>query len=381
METSLEQELLVDADVLGRHKIARVETASIASVYLRTVGRNSFRGSHGSGGKHQVVVVTTDRGVAGWGPPLGPPGGSSRGDLDRFVGRSVAELIDAWRGVVDEALTLDYALHDLAGVILDVPVHRMLGGAGTTRLPVYSGAIYFDDLDPADAPSGLAAVERNLDQDWAAGYRDFKLKLGRGYRWMPRAEGLARDIEVTRLVRERFPDARILVDPNDGYSINDMAEYLAAVADVGLYWIEEPFAERLEDLVELRRLVDKHSPSTLIADGEYRPEIPVVTDLAARGLIDVLLMDVLSYGLTAWRRIMPTVAGSGAAISPHAWGWPLKTLYAAQIGAGLGSAHIIEGVPGTTDGVDASAYRFGDGILTLPDRPGFGLTLRAGAVP
>ncbi len=372
----MEEELLVDADALGRHRIARIDTASIASVYLRTVGRNSFRGGHGSGGKHQVVVLTTDRGLVGWGPPLG-----QTLDLSRFVGRNVGELIDPRRGVVDEALALDYPLHDLAGVILDMPVHRMLGGAGgATQLPVYSGAIYFDDLDPADAPVGIPTVKRNLDQDWAAGYRDFKLKLGRGYRWMSRADGLKRDIEVTRLTRERFPDARILVDPNDGYSINDMTEYLAAVADVGLYWIEEPYAERLEDFMELRRLVDKYSPSTLIADGEYRPEIPVVMKLASEGLIDVLLMDVLNYGLTAWRRIMPTVIGCGAAISPHAWGWPLKTLYAAQIGAGLGSAHIIEGVPGTTAGIDAGGYRFQDGILTLPDRPGFGLKLLASVV-
>ena len=369
------QERGAGAEALGRHRITRVDTAWIASVYLRTVGRNSFRGSHGSGGRHQVVVLTTDRGAVGWGPPLG-----QLGDAGRFVGRTVADLIDPGHGVVDEALTLDYALHDLAGIILDMPVHRMLGGAGPTQFPVYSGAIYFDDLDPVEAPQGLSAVERNLAQDWAAGFRDFKLKLGRGYRWMPRAEGLARDIEATRLTRELYPDARILVDPNDGYSINDMTEYLAAVSDVGLYWIEEPFAERLEDLVELRRLVDERSPSMLIADGEYRPEIPVVTEFAAKGLVDVLLMDVLNYGLTAWRRIMPTVIASGAAISPHAWGWPLKTLYAAQIASGLGNAHIIEGVPGTTTGVDAGGYRFEDGILTLPDRPGFGLKLLANAV-
>ncbi|KAB0678565.1 mandelate racemase [Aureimonas leprariae] len=365
----------MDAAALERHRIAEVGTATIASVYPRTVGRNSFRGSHGNGGRHEVIVLTTDRGHVGWGPPLGPVG-----DARRFVGRPVAELIDPGLGVAEEALPLDCALHDLAGVILDLPVHRMLGARGSTALPVYSGAIYLDDLDPAEAPAGISAVERNLALDAAAGYRDFKLKLGRGYRWMSRAEGLARDIEVTRLTRERYPDARILVDANDGYSIHDAAEYIAATADVGLYWMEETFAERLEDLLELRRLIDEHSPSTLIADGEYRPNVPVVTKFAAQGLIDVLLMDVLDYGLTAWRRIMPTVIEAGAAISPHAWGWPLKTLYAAQIGAGLGSASIVEGVPGTTTGIDASAYRFEDGILTLPERPGFGLPLTSDAI-
>lgn len=360
----------IDTALLEQHRISAIDMATIASVFPRTVGRNSFRGSHGNGRRHEVIVVTTDRGKVGWGPPLG-----AVGDLARFVGRSVADLIDPQRGVVDEALSLDYSLHDLAGVILDLPVYRMLGDAGSKQLPVYSGAIYLDDLDPVEAPAGLASIERNLAQDAALGYRDFKLKLGRGYRWMPRAEGLARDIEVTRLTRERFPTARILVDANDGYSVRDIAEYLAAVSNVGLYWVEEPFAERREDLKELRRLIKEYAPSTLVADGEYRPDVPAVINLAAQGLIDVLLMDVLSYGLTAWRSAMPAIVATGAAISPHAWGWPLKTLYAAQIGAGLGRTHIVEGVPGSTSGVDTSGYRFEDGILSLPERPGFGLSL------
>jgi hypothetical protein len=37
---------------------------------------------------------------------------------------------------------------------------------------------------------------------------------------------------------------------------------------------------------------------------------------------------------------------------------------------------ITEGIPGTTRGVDYSAYRFDpQGHLVLPDRPGFGLRL------
>ena len=127
-------ELKIDAARLEQHRIAAIDTATIASVFPRTVGRNSFRGSHGNGRRHEVIVVTTDRGKVGWGPPLGVAGG-----LARFVGRTVADLIDPGRGVVDEALSLDYPLHDLAGAILDLPVYRMLGDAGSKELPVYSG--------------------------------------------------------------------------------------------------------------------------------------------------------------------------------------------------------------------------------------------------
>jgi L-alanine-DL-glutamate epimerase and related enzymes of enolase superfamily len=355
---------------LSHHSIARVDYATIGSVYPREVGRNSFLGSHGRGDSHRVIVLTTDRGAVGWGPHLG-----ALGDPARFVGRSVAELIDPARGVIDDARTLDYALHDLAGIILDMPVYALLGDAGSKHLRVYSGGIYLDDLDPTDAPSGLAAITRNLSQDAALGFRDFKLKLGRGYRWMSPAAGLKRDIEVTRLARDLYPQARILVDANDAYSPNLVAEYLEATADTGLYWIEEMFRERRDDMLELRRLVNQISPTTLIADGEYRPDVPAVLQLAAEGLVDVLLMDVVGFGLTAWRQIMPQILGTSARMSPHAWGWPLKTLYAAQIGAGLGRTDIVEGVPGDITNVDASGYRFEDGVMSLPERPGFGLAL------
>ena len=38
---------------------------------------------------------------------------------------------------------------------------------------------------------------------------------------------------------------------------------------------------------------------------------------------------------------------------------------------------IVEGVPGRVEGVDDSGYVLADGILTLPDTPGFGLDLCA----
>ena len=88
-------------------------------------------------------------------------------------------------------------------------------------------------------------------------------------------------------------------------------------------------------------------------------------------------MDVMSFGLTPWRRIMPTLVELGVAASPHAWGRPLKTIYAAHLAAGLGNVEIVEGVPGITDGVDTSAHVFADGRLTLADRPGFGLPVPA----
>jgi L-alanine-DL-glutamate epimerase-like enolase superfamily enzyme len=210
--------------------------------------------------------------------------------------------------------------------------------------------------------------------DAAHGYRNFKLKIGRGNRWMDRDDGDRRDIEITRAIRQAWPEAKILVDANDGYSCDGFLRYLEAVADCELYWVEEPFPDDAADLAALRARRDAVAPGTLIAEGETTPDVEALMPVTAAGDIDVLLMDVVSYGITRWRRTMSELP-AGAMASPHAWGHPLKTLYAAQLAAGFGRIPIVEGVPGRTIGVGTSAYRFTDGMLTVPDRPGFGLQM------
>jgi len=351
--------------------VASVRTARLRTRYPRHVGRNARIGHHGDGGETSIAIIEATDGSIGWGVYEGEPG-----DPAAVVGREVGALIDPAVGITDPSLHwLDIALHDLAGVLLDLPVHRMIGGAGDTTVEVYDGAIYFDDLDPEEAPRGIEAALRNCAADAALGHRSFKLKIGRGNRWMSRAEGDQRDREITRAVREAYPDAKILVDANDGYDLDGFVRYVEAVADCDLYWVEEPFADDADDLAGLRKALDEISPNTLIADGEFHPDLEQLLPIAAAGNIDVLLMDVISFGLTRWRAIMPELVRTGVAASPHAWGRPLKTLYAAQFAAGLGNIAVVEGVPGTTDGVDPSGYAFADGRITVPDRPGFGLPL------
>jgi D-galactarolactone cycloisomerase len=352
---------------IADHRIERIESGRLTYSYPRTIGRNARLGSHGSGGTMPIVVVRTDSGATGWGIASGPVD-----DLPKLVGRRLGELFDPAAGVLDAAaVPLDFALHDLAGQLLGVSVHALLGGLGEPSVTCYSGAIYLDDLDPDEAPRGLDAVLENCAADFAAGYRAFKLKIGRGSRWMAPEDGLRRDIEVTRAVRSAYPSVRVLVDANNGYTGRTFLSYFEAVADCDLFWVEEPFQETREDLALLRPVLG----STLAADGEADPDVPFLLGLAREGLLDVLLMDVVSYGFSAWRRLMPTLREIGVRASPHAWGQPLKTLYAAQLAAGVGNVVTVEGVPGSTDELDASGYALVEGVLNVPDQPGFGIPL------
>ncbi|MCZ7648748.1 MAG: mandelate racemase [Planctomycetota bacterium] len=372
--------------MLNAHVIARIESRTLQRSYPRAIPRNAKGGYHGQHAKVQVRIVRTDQGAMGWGMSGGPDEA-----VQALVGRRVSELIDPARGAAPEARVLDVPLHDLAGKILGLPVWKMLGGAGGPRVEVYAGGIYFDELEPPENPRGLEAILAACAQDAEAGHAHFKLKIGRGAKVMARAAGDRRDIEVTRLVRERHPKAKLLVDANDGYDSEGYCRYLDAVMDCGLFWVEEPFREEPAGLRRLRAKLAERSPATLIADGEARngptqdPPGPFgkwprdqLNGLLALGrekLLDVLLMDVSAMGFTAWRTLMPELQAAGVLGSPHAWGEPLKTLYAAQLAGGLGNVNIVEGVPGATEGVDATAYALKDGVLTLPEQPGFGLEL------
>ena len=371
---------------LAEHTIDRIETRALERRYPREIGYNARGGPHGRSSRVTACVISTDQGASGWGFC-----GAPKDVLQRFIGRPLSALFSPETGTAPEALAIDRALHDLAGKIMGQPVWRMLGARGGQSILVYSGGIYFDDLNPDGEPPGVGALLDACREDASSGHAHFKLKIGRGFRFMDRQAGDARDVEVTRLVREHFPDAHILVDGNDGYTPEGICQYLEQVADCNLYWIEEAFQETEPGLWQLRSAVDRLSPETLIADGESRNgrdedppgalgrwqagHLEELYALCTDGLLDVLLMDVGGMGFTAWRRVMPRIQALGVLGSPHAWGEPFKTYYAAQIGCGLGAVPIVEGVPGHVEGVDDSGYVLEDGVLTLPDSPGFGMEL------
>jgi L-alanine-DL-glutamate epimerase-like enolase superfamily enzyme len=370
---------------LSAHRIASISARQVQDRYPRSVGPNSRGDPAGGGGSYQVRAITTDQGVQGWAMCH-----AKDDEVQKFIGARVSDLFDPAKGASDEAFPLDLVLHDLSGNILGKPVWAMLGGAGPREVPIYSGAIYLDDLMPQDNPRGVEGLLDYCRQDYDAGYRAFKLKVGRGAKRMPKEEGLARDVEVTRAVREHFPDCRVLADANDAYSVDDAIAYVRGVADCDLYWLEEPFQENRDGLLRLHEAMAAAACKALIADGESgkgRPPSPTAYGgyttefvenlyaLAAEKLVQVFLFDLGTVGYTRWRRIMPELIKAGVLASPHTWMWTPRPYYASQLLAGLGNVAMVEGIPGKAAGIDYSAYRFNNGKLVMPDAPGFGLRL------
>ncbi|RYF15263.1 MAG: mandelate racemase/muconate lactonizing enzyme family protein [Comamonadaceae bacterium] len=114
---------------------------------------------------------------------------------------------------------VDLALWDLCARRAGQPLWRYLGGT-RDRVGVYASGI-----NP-DRPQDVVAARR------AEGYAAFKLKIG---------FGRDRDLQNLAAVRGLLgADAPLMVDANQGWSLDEARAMAPALAEFGLGWLEEP---------------------------------------------------------------------------------------------------------------------------------------------
>ena len=223
---------------ISRERISRIERIEVHSPRPRDVGCNARSGAHGTVVHDSVVRVHTASGAVGVGWAR-----LERAGAEALVGRRLGELFSLPDGVLAEGVVIDLPLWDLAARLQGLPLYRLLGARGSRAVELYDGSIYIDDLD-ADDVQAQEIFREEVRTGHRYGYRNFKIKIGRGARWMPTAAGLERDVLVIHTVREAAgPEAKILVDANNGGTLNSTKDTLDACADAGIYWFEEPFGE------------------------------------------------------------------------------------------------------------------------------------------
>jgi L-alanine-DL-glutamate epimerase-like enolase superfamily enzyme len=373
-EFPLAAELRKSSD-LFYHRITDIKFITVKLSYPRLVGKNSQLDVHGLGPEAGIHILYTDKGASGWGLNRG----SQKTLSDAFAlvkGKIVSALIMPEEGVISpEMQGFDFSLYDLAGRILNKPVYKLLGKRKPETFPCYSGMIYFDDLEPADKPAGIDKILEECRWDYNYGYRQFKLKIGRGNKWMEKEAGLKRDIEITKLVSGAFPDCDILVDGNNGFTIDDFIRYMDGIEGVKLFWIEEPFHETIEDYAKLYSWLRSHSLSPLLVDGEARPDEAILRQLGSQKIINVFLQDIAGLGFTRWIKFINEIRLMGLKASPHNWGSAIKTNYTAHLSGAFGSTATIEGVTCTSEDVDLTGFKLKKGKLIPSAKPGFGMDL------
>lgn len=357
--------------------IKKVWTDEARFFWPRYVGMNAVKKDHGFGMSEPVVVLETESGHTGW----GFIGGWRKRFFeikDQAVGMRVSQLFTKDQGLVDRRWHgLDFALHDLAGNLLNLPAWKLMGGDRLREIPIYSGMVYFDDLMFDSASAGIDAVLQGCKWDHNYGYRQLKVKVGRGHKWMPLKQGIQRDIDVVRAVHEAFPDCDILMDSNDGYDLSNTIRLLEGLVDIPLFWVEEPFKENLEDWRALKQWIEASGPEVrYLADAEHHPDFETIEPLEREGTLTLRLTDIASHGLSRWRQEIRGLEKQGTAASPHTWGSRLKTVYAGHFGHAYGNMPTLEGVTCLSDEIDYGFNRIVDGKFIPSDEPGFGMRLR-----
>ena len=181
---------------------------------------------------------------------------------------------------------LEAALLDLLGQALNVPVCELLGpGKQRDAITVLGYLFYIGDRTKTDLPylentpgnhewyqlrhqkaMNSEAVVRlaEASQD-RYGFKDFKLKGG----VLPGEQ----EIDTVRALKKRFPDARITVDPNGAWLLDEAISLCKGLNDV-LTYAEDPcgaeqgFSGR-EVMAEFRRLArrDQHDRHQLARNG------------------------------------------------------------------------------------------------------------------
>ncbi len=342
----------------------------------RSAGCNARLGPHGVRIKVPILQIETEEGVTGCGWCQTTPEHAAS-----LLGMSLDALFDPAYGVVSDWRAFDFPLWDLAGKQMGRPVYAFAAEiSGTTTnspfsAPCYDTSLYFDDLHIADDGAAGELMASEARSGYAQGHRAFKIKVGRGARHMPLDAGIRRDIAIVKAVRAAVgADARLMLDANNGYTLNLAKHVLEATADCGIFWLEEAFHE--DDVLyrDLRAWLDERQLPILIADGEGQAD-PRLLDWAWAGLVDVVQYDIFSHGFTTWLTLGRQLDEWHVRSAPHHYGGHYGNYAAGHLAGALQRMSFVEWDEANVPGLDTSGYQVVEGRVVIPDLPGFGIKL------
>ena len=341
----------------------------------RVAGRNARLGEHGDRVRVPLLRLTTRDGAQGFGVCR-----ADRQQGSGLLGRSLGELFIEG-GVREEWLPFELPLWDLAGRMAARPVYALAAEAAGLPVPealrvrCYDTSLYMDDLHLTGDDEAAALLASEAADGYALGHRAFKIKVGRGARWMPPDAGMRRDIAVIRAVRAAVgPEAALLLDANNGWNLNLTKHALAETADCGIYWMEEPFHEDATLYRDLKEWLRAEGLPTLIADGEGEAS-PSLLRWAQEGLVDVVQYDIFGHGLTRWLHTGQQLDKWGARSAPHHYGGHLGNHVSCHLAPALGGFTFVEWDEAAVPGLDTAGYVLQDGFVSVPAAPGFGVSL------
>lgn len=340
-------------------------------------------GGAGSWVGRPVVLRVCAGGLSGWGlvrpvnPFVGETAASMFACLRDFyaplcIGRDALRIEEILRGCEAQLpknpaalAVLDFALHDLAGRALGVPVHALLGGACKDRIAMEWSLGLADEQAMID--EAVMAIEKY-------GVKYLCVKVG------PMAQ-IDTDVHVVTAVRKALgPEVFLGVDANTTYDRVNAVRLIERLADVGITYFEQPVpAEALRDMHWIR----DHARVAVLADESVYSAIDAANVIAAEAADVLGLKFYKCGGLKRSREIAVIAAASGLPVNcaGTANGSYIEAIAGAHLCASIPNhafgAEFMMGLPAVADDplVRNRPIDIKNGYCNLPQLPGLGIEI------
>ena len=328
------------------------------------------------------------------GQPIGEVQRLLRAVRERFAERDAGgrglQTFDL-RTTIHVVTAIESALLDLLGQHLGLPVAALLGvGQQRERVEVLGYLFFIGDK----AKTNLSYVsDQSADNDWSRlrheeamtpekvvrlaeaaharyGFNDFKLKGGV-------LAGEA-EIDAIRALHERFPEARVTLDPNGGWLLKHAVELTRDMRGV-LAYAEDPcgaedgFSGR-EVMAEFRRATGLPTATNMVAT-DWRQ----LTHALALQSVDIPLADPHFWTMAGSVRVAQTCRDWGLT-----WGSHSNNHFDVSLAM---FTHVAAAAPGRVTAIDThwiwqdgqrlttEPLQIRGGLVDVPTAPGLGVTL------
>ena len=309
---------------------------------------------------------------------------------DRDAGGRGLQTFDL-RTTIHAVTAIESALLDLLGQHLQVPVAALLGeGVQRERVEMLGYLFFVGDRTKTDLPY---ASEPKADNAWSRvrhevaltpqaivrqaesayeryGFNDFKLKGGV-------LAGEA-EVEAVTALHERFPQARVTLDPNGGWLLKDAVRLMRDMRDVVAYaedpcGAEDGFSGR-EVMAEFRRATGLPTATNMVAT-DWRQ---MVHALALQS-VDIPLADPHFWTMAGSVRVAQTCRDWGLT-----WGSHSNNHFDVSLAM---FTHVGAAAPGKVTAIDThwiwqdgqrltkEPLQIRGGFVDLPKKPGLGVEL------
>ncbi|MEN9891823.1 MAG: glucarate dehydratase [Pseudomonadota bacterium] len=312
---------------------------------------------------------------------------------DRDSGGRGLQTFDL-RITIHALAAIESAMLDLLGQHLDLPVCDLLGEGRQRDAVEMLGYLFFvGDRTKTDLPYASPADEADDADDWCRlrheaamtpesvvrlaeaararyGFNDFKLKGG----------VLAGDAEVDAVtaIHERFPEARVTLDPNGGWLLKDAIRLGQRMRGIVAY-AEDPcgaeggFSGR-EVMAEFRRATGLPTATNMVAT-DWRQ----FTHALSLQSVDIPLADPHFWTMAGWVRVAQTCRDWGLT-----WGSHSNNHFDVSLAM---FTHVGAAAPGKVTAIDThwiwqdgqrltkDPLKIVGGHVQVPKKPGLGVEL------